>query len=608
MAPPTEQLVRDYLNRVSMAARRRLPAGDRRALLARIRSLIEDECGPLDAADYVQVQRALSGLGDPASLVHLERQALLHHRSLRPGPRGADAGGLLPSASSRAASRFTGELSAPRSRPITARLRPGEPLREHHGGPPQAAEDAAADPGRAARGSPADPGQAAKAAPGDPGQAARGNLADPRSPAEGERPQLSDAGQSTDSGPRQSTGRGRQPSHPAPRQSAETAAGQSAETAAGQPADTGPRQPRDAAPRQSRPAGPRETRPARQPGHTSRWRIRQSGLRSADIAQPASYEANGTAPAGAGMGNESRAAGADAGTGSATGTAFAGIGDESVTSGTRNADASTVAGFAGAVPAGGAGNAPATAGTRAADVPTAAGAPVARPVGGASAPESGDPTPAAGKAPQQQRRGTLLATGARIVGRGTADIRRRAGGLTAVGLRPRAARTGAQGKPQTPDPWPSDDDLKRQATRFGRRADVVGRRATILARRHPLEAAAVIMLAVGGLICPFPSAWLPGLVLWLVGTVLALLSALWDVKDRWIGLAGPVALIVVGTVVLVALGGKHVTGGAYVHEALTDGSFLIRIGAVLGAGYLAWRLHRGRRAPAIPPWHRRTRR
>jgi hypothetical protein len=112
----------------------------------------------------------------------------------------------------------------------------------------------------------------------------------------------------------------------------------------------------------------------------------------------------------------------------------------------------------------------------------------------------------------------------------------------------------------------------------------------------------VVLLAVGGLATPFPAVWLPGVVLWLLGVMLALLSKLWDIRDKWIGLAGPPALVIAGTVALLAAGGRHLSGGAYVHEAMSDASYLIRVGAVLGAGYLAWRMHRGRRAPAVPPW------
>ena len=50
------------------------------------------------------------------------------------------------------------------------------------------------------------------------------------------------------------------------------------------------------------------------------------------------------------------------------------------------------------------------------------------------------------------------------------------------------------------------------------------------------------------------------------------------------------------------MGLRHLTAGAYFHEAVTIGGYLIRAGAVLGAAYLAWRVRRGQRAPAAPPW------
>ncbi len=119
-------------------------------------------------------------------------------------------------------------------------------------------------------------------------------------------------------------------------------------------------------------------------------------------------------------------------------------------------------------------------------------------------------------------------------------------------------------------------------------------RASAMARQHPLESAAIILLGLGGLIYP---------LVWLVGVVIALPSRLWDIRDKWLGLAGPAIVTIVGSAGL-ATGARHPTAGAYLHAALTIGGYLIRAGAVLGAAYLAWRVHRGRRAPAQPPWRR----
>jgi len=76
MNPPTEQLVRDYLNRLSVAARGRLGRSDRQALLDQTRARIEVAVGSLRDATAVQVRRALATLGDPVALVENERARL----------------------------------------------------------------------------------------------------------------------------------------------------------------------------------------------------------------------------------------------------------------------------------------------------------------------------------------------------------------------------------------------------------------------------------------------------------------------------------------------------------------------------------------------------
>ncbi|HLY35475.1 MAG TPA: hypothetical protein VKU35_02050, partial [Candidatus Limnocylindria bacterium] len=73
MNPPSEQLVRDYLNRLSVAARGRLGYKDRQGLLERTRARIEVESGGLRDASAEQVRRALAALGEPIALVEKER-------------------------------------------------------------------------------------------------------------------------------------------------------------------------------------------------------------------------------------------------------------------------------------------------------------------------------------------------------------------------------------------------------------------------------------------------------------------------------------------------------------------------------------------------------
>ncbi len=115
-----------------------------------------------------------------------------------------------------------------------------------------------------------------------------------------------------------------------------------------------------------------------------------------------------------------------------------------------------------------------------------------------------------------------------------------------------------------------------------------------LAREHPLEIGAVVLLGLGGLIFP---------PIWLIGALLALSSRAWDIRDKWTGVAGPVAVVIIGTWVLVTVGHHHGSFSGYLSSAWLIGERLSRAAAVLGAAYLAWRLRRGPRE-LTPPWHR----
>jgi len=115
-------------------------------------------------------------------------------------------------------------------------------------------------------------------------------------------------------------------------------------------------------------------------------------------------------------------------------------------------------------------------------------------------------------------------------------------------------------------------------------------------RHHPLEAIAVVWLILSVLIFP---------PLWLIGVFIALLSRLWNPVDKLIGLAGPALLAIIGTGIGLAMGDKHSPSGYY-HEGLALSTDLFRIGAILGAIYLAWRVTKGRRQESTPPWMRPT--
>jgi hypothetical protein len=117
-----------------------------------------------------------------------------------------------------------------------------------------------------------------------------------------------------------------------------------------------------------------------------------------------------------------------------------------------------------------------------------------------------------------------------------------------------------------------------------------------LIRRHPLECAAIAVLGVGGLIDPFP--------LWMLGSLAVLVSRLWDTRDKLIAIAVPMAVALLGAVMLAGLNTKTASLSGYAHGMHTDGWDLIRAGAVLGAIYLAWRMRQGPHPSRGPRWQR----
>src|SRR5271165_5799887 len=86
MSPPAEQLIRDYLNRLSVAARGQLGPDDRRALVNRTRDFIERKTGLAGPPTAIEVARLLAGLGDPSRLVQQERRRLSAVRGEMPEP------------------------------------------------------------------------------------------------------------------------------------------------------------------------------------------------------------------------------------------------------------------------------------------------------------------------------------------------------------------------------------------------------------------------------------------------------------------------------------------------------------------------------------------
>jgi hypothetical protein len=117
-----------------------------------------------------------------------------------------------------------------------------------------------------------------------------------------------------------------------------------------------------------------------------------------------------------------------------------------------------------------------------------------------------------------------------------------------------------------------------------------------LARDNLLETIAILLLGLGGLILPY--------VFWPVGAIVALFSRLWDGKDKSLAVAGPLLVTLAGSVLgALIVGGSGNVVLVYIHALRVDFNILIRVGAVLTAAYLAWRVAQGPRVKVLP-WQR----
>jgi hypothetical protein len=125
---------------------------------------------------------------------------------------------------------------------------------------------------------------------------------------------------------------------------------------------------------------------------------------------------------------------------------------------------------------------------------------------------------------------------------------------------------------------------------LGRAVKLLGTLAS-RAWQQPLEATAIILLGVGGVLFP---------PVFVVGALVALGSKLWQYRDKWVGLVLPLVLTIIGVAAGIAVGGRS----HGFHDGWVSLNIVSRVAALLGAGYLSWRMGSGRRPPPAPPWHK----
>jgi hypothetical protein len=656
MNPPTEQLIRDYLNRVSVAAKGRLDADDRRAFLARTREFIEQNTRALGQTDAVDVMKLLAGLGDPAVLVDRERDRLAARRA-EPGTgepadgsrptrawRWRPARGTLASLMTSPATAvppgqdvsipepaedapMTGEIRF-QNRPISARWRPGGTL-----GPKPPRPRRAGIPRRLQR---ADPQPDNEQQPATSSGAPAGAAAD--QPAAGSSPPL----------PADAAGRPRRPQWPSLGPSGVAAEGPvqpNVPSPGGEPEHSGT----EAPPNGVAPSGPQlngtqpDTAPPGAQSGSAEPGSAESGSAPPGSAEPDSAESDsaqqsGAQPASAAQSNGSQPSSTAQSNGAqSNGAEPNGMPASWVKPSGKHHSGGSPSGTWPNMAEGGAVNAsgpdasepPGPGGSPGAGEP--AGPPPSEPISAGPPPAPAPPSelqddgvratgvpdsdvPDGGLLPGRKARvpgspprvvrGTGWATGVRA--RGVRAAGRGSGWATGVRARStRAGQADGTGPGRQPNGAPGEEPLGSPSlglglppgslATIGGGAQRLARTVAIRARRRPLEATAVVLLGLGGLVFP---------PVWLMGAAMALISRVWDHRDKWIGLALPLVLVVAATVADVLLGTTYHSPSGYIREAWLFAGHFCRIIAVLGAIYLAWRAERGRRSPAIPPWNK----
>ena len=489
--PSAQQMIREYLGRVSVAATKVLPKGDRLLFVGRTRAAIEAKVGPLASADTDAVLDALNSMGDPEELAQRERERLYSAR--RRGAAAAPPALWKPSKESRRGAAGSRRGGAGSRRGGAA----SPPAREQ--GPPQERRRPRPWPHRGLTG-PDEPQPAETASPPGPPEPGPPELGRP------------------------------EPGPVVPRQ-------------ADSPEVVPP--PVAASPPPEAPRPPEAPPP---PGALQDGALREEVPRPRMPPEQAIEEGWPTEPAAAEPG--------------------------AADLGPRNRPAAGPGGRGERLRGWSAGPGPGRAGRRGTGAGSAGGTDTA----GAETP--GAETPRSG-GPEQN---------------GTPPGWLRPG-------RPTPAAPPSESEPLSIVPGmsesgePEDHPVAARRSVAGWRSPVVAilAEAWALARKHPLEAVAVILLGLGGLILPFP--------FWLIGGLVALRSRRWDARDKWIALAGP-PLVTFVVLLIRAVTSQGNFFSAFYHAAGNDVGVSIRVGCVLCAGYLIWRLRRGPRLRTLPPWQR----
>jgi len=174
----------------------------------------------------------------------------------------------------------------------------------------------------------------------------------------------------------------------------------------------------------------------------------------------------------------------------------------------------------------------------------------------------------------------------------------RGAGLRSVGPQSSGPRGGGLRSAGSPGAGPGHQDGTAPGPHSGSWKEMLADTRQ-LAREHLLETIAILLLGLGGLILWFP--------FWPIGAIVALFSRLWDVKDKSLAIAGPLLVVLAGSVLgALIIGGSGTVVVVYFHAVRVDFNILVRVGCVLTAAYLAWRVTRGPR-PKVVPWQRITR-